>query len=860
MRTLSLRSISTMLVLVLALVGGIGLAMRPAGAEDHREAPLRTLAINLDMTDFYAFVDPDGTITTPGTLTGVPFDPANFNDADADLLFNQDIIPGSGSTTFGVELIFMHLRSIQPLEVAFPDGHTTQYDLDVTTSLTTPSQGTMQLVETSPDGGSFFTELDIYLQLTFTDRATGATTVVDGDTENLVMQVEASGSYSYACPAEHLRIPGVTADFCLGHFPGATTVFPTTFIDRNNPNNPILDWQVHPASAPSNRPPVIDLIADQSVNEGELLTVSVHTNDPDDDTVSLDAANLPPGASFIDDGDGSGSFDFAPDFNQAGTYEVAITASDDGSPSLSDETTFTIIVNNVNRPPEIPVINEIIVDEFATDEFVEITSTDPDGDALSLTLVSGPDFLSLIDHGDGTAIGLLTPDGDDAGIYTATVEATDDGTPPLNALQEFTITVIDINQPPILEPISDVDIDEGEAVTGPINASDPDGDGMTFQFEGPDFCVIGDDGDGNGTWQCAPDHDDGGTYTVTVTVIDDGELSRSDSVTFTVTVHNVNQAPLLDPIGDQTIDAGEDGTIELRASDPDDDKLTFTIVEGPSFCNLTDNGDGTGTLKCEPGLDDTGDHPVKVRATDDGNPNLFVEEPFNLTVPGGREADVELVEKIDDRDPVLVGTPLTYTVTIRNNGPVATAIEFTDAFLRTGVSSVKAFSEQGRCFTVADLAGFHVSCTFGALKAGDTVKVTIEVVPRVAGTLRNVSAAVDGVDHDPNPGNNDNEDRPTSTNVVNVDVYINAVVGGKVAALQGNGSDELNDGQAKALFATLRTARDAFEKEDYKAARQQIEAFRMQIDTVGGHLPKEQREALKAEADLMLESMDFQGL
>ncbi|RMD61856.1 MAG: hypothetical protein D6826_08830, partial [Alphaproteobacteria bacterium] len=77
-----------------------------------------------------------------------------------------------------------------------------------------------------------------------------------------------------------------------------------------------------------NRPPVFDPVAPQTIGEGTTAMVTLSARDPDGDPVVLEAADLPPFASFYDNGDGSGELDMAPAPGDAGTYAVRIVASD----------------------------------------------------------------------------------------------------------------------------------------------------------------------------------------------------------------------------------------------------------------------------------------------------------------------------------------------------------------------------------------------------------------------------------------------------------------------------------------------------------------------------------------------------
>ena len=94
-----------------------------------------------------------------------------------------------------------------------------------------------------------------------------------------------------------------------------------------------------------NRPPVFSSVPDQTVNEGQVLTFTVSATDPDGDSLTYSASNLPSGASF---NPGNQIFSWTPNFTQAGIYSVTFTATD-GIDSAQD--TVLMTVNNVNLPP-----------------------------------------------------------------------------------------------------------------------------------------------------------------------------------------------------------------------------------------------------------------------------------------------------------------------------------------------------------------------------------------------------------------------------------------------------------------------------------------------------------------------------
>ncbi|MGI8521167.1 MAG: DUF11 domain-containing protein, partial [Actinomycetota bacterium] len=111
-----------------------------------------------------------------------------------------------------------------------------------------------------------------------------------------------------------------------------------------------------------------------------------------------------------------------------------------------------------------------------------------------------------------------------------------------------------------------------------------------------------------------------------------------------------------------------------------------------------------------------------------------------------QQADLTLT-KADSPDPVFVSQPLTYTLTVRNNGPDnAAGVTVTDP-LPGGVVFVSAAASQGGCSGAAT-----VTCFLGSLANGASATVTIVVTPTLVGALSN-TATVAGSPSDPNPGN-----------------------------------------------------------------------------------------------------------
>src|SRR5262249_28884759 len=106
------------------------------------------------------------------------------------------------------------------------------------------------------------------------------------------------------------------------------------------------------------------------------------------------------------------------------------------------------------------------------------------------------------------------------------------------------------------------------------------------------------------------------------------------------------------------------------------------------------------------------------------------------------------ISQTDAPDPATVGQPLTYTITITNNGPdPATSVVMTDT-LPAGATFVSATASQGNCMGTTT-----VVCAVGSLASAASAMVAIVVTPTQAGNISNVASIV-GHEADPRSGNN----------------------------------------------------------------------------------------------------------
>ncbi|NIM49516.1 MAG: tandem-95 repeat protein, partial [Gemmatimonadales bacterium] len=420
--------------------------------------------------------------------------------------------------------------------------------------------------------------------------------------------------------------------------------------------------------------PTVDAGPDQTVNEGDTVDLAPATfNDKgtlDTHTATIDwgdgtavepgavaeAPFGPPGSTTGTDGTTSGSHVYADD----GMYTVEVCVTDDDGAITCD----TVAVEVDTVAPTVDAGPDETVDE---------------GSVVMLSPASFNDKGTLdthtatIDWGDGSPLedGAVSespfgPPGSEAGadgtvsgshvyaddeMYTVEVCVTDDDG--AITCDTFVVTVENVAPWAVAGP--DETIDEGSVMMlSPATFHDQGtldthtaaidwGDGSPVEAgvvaESP-FGPPGSEAGADGTVSGSHVYADDGVFTMTVTVIDDGGSSGSD--TCIVTVENV--PPLAE---DQSVTTDEDTpvAINLTASDPGDDSLAFTIVGGPSSGTLsgslpnltyTPNPDWNGTdslsYKANDGTADSNIASVTITVNPVNDAPVVSADPVSQTV------------------------------------------------------------------------------------------------------------------------------------------------------------------------------------------------------------------------------------
>ena len=288
-----------------------------------------------------------------------------------------------------------------------------------------------------------------------------------------------------------------------------------------------------------NQYPLLDSIGAQSTSEGLELLFAVTASDGESIPV-LTTSALPSGAVFVDSGNGSASFDWLPDFTQAGVYNVTFYATDDSA--IVDSELIAITVTESGNPPVLDPISDTTVTEAVLLVFT-VTASDPDSTFPTLSTSTLPAGATFVDSGNGIGEFSWTPSFIQDGIHQITFYATDGLS---TDSQIVTITVLDVgNQPPLIDSIGDRSTAEGLILSFVVTASDAESVPVLTTSTLPIGATFVDSANGSGYFDWTPGFTQSGSHPITFYATDDSLAVDSQLITITVT-ESGDQSPVFD--------------------------------------------------------------------------------------------------------------------------------------------------------------------------------------------------------------------------------------------------------------------------------------------------------------------------
>src|SRR6185369_7309852 len=224
------------------------------------------------------------------------------------------------------------------------------------------------------------------------------------------------------------------------------------------------------------------------------------------------------------------------------TNSITIRVTDNGTPSLSDAKTFSVVVNEVNIPPLLAAISNQTILEGSLLTFTN-SATDSDIPAQTLTFNLEPGAPAGASLNPANGVFTWTPSETQGGTTNIiSIRVADNGTPSLSATQTFTVIVLESNSLPALAVITDKSIAEGSLLSFTASATDPDLPAQALAFSLDPGAPAGasiNSSSGLFTWPPA-ENQGPSTNSITVRVTDSGSPALSSTRTFAVTVSEAN--------------------------------------------------------------------------------------------------------------------------------------------------------------------------------------------------------------------------------------------------------------------------------------------------------------------------------
>ena len=381
---------------------------------------------------------------------------------------------------------------------------------------------------------------------------------------------------------------------------------------------------------PVNDAPIISGTPDTTVAEDTAYSFTPTATDVDIGYQHTFGINdkKPPWANFEPK---TGALTGTPDNSAVGSYEDIVISVTDGIDSV-DLDAFTLTVTNTNDAPIISGTPDTTVAEDTAYSFTP-TATDVDIGYAHTFIINDkkPTWANFVPS-TGALTG--TPDNSAVGSYEDIVISVTDGIDSV-ALDAFTLTVTNTNDEPRFTSEKITRTNEDELYSYSVTVDDDDvTDNLSISAtEAPGWLSF--DQSTNVLFG-TPTNANVGDHTVVIKV-NDGTVDIYQS--FTLTVINTNDAPVLSGLPITVV--AEDAPYNFQPSslDDDNDNLTFSIVNDPIWSIFdVETGGLTGT----PNNSHVGAYDGIVISVTDGIDSVALDA-FTLTVTNTNDAPVGAV-------------------------------------------------------------------------------------------------------------------------------------------------------------------------------------------------------------------------
>jgi|GEM_PF-277354 len=279
-----------------------------------------------------------------------------------------------------------------------------------------------------------------------------------------------------------------------------------------------------------------------------------------------------------------------------------------------------------NFPPDLAAPAAISIPEQSAFQQV-LSASDPEGDSFGFSLSPNAPAGAAISQ---TGLFTWTPsNAQGPGVYTFDVIVTEFSAVPRTDQESWTITVLDVNDPPVLTVPGTVTIPEEALFQTTLTATDPEGDPLAFSLSGaPAGATISP----SGAFSWTPSDAQGGaSYTFEVVVRESNVSAEEDRRNWTIIVDDVNDPPVLGAVSHAaTLTEHAVWTWQMpAATDPEGGAITLQLSGGVPSGLVLDPA--SGWLRWQPGESTGGTAPqFQIIASDPEGATAAMN--INLTV------------------------------------------------------------------------------------------------------------------------------------------------------------------------------------------------------------------------------------
>jgi len=360
----------------------------------------------------------------------------------------------------------------------------------------------------------------------------------------------------------------------------STYTFELTVSDGTN--NSVDTVTIHTTPAPMmmvpQAPPVADAGVDQTVDEGDLVTLTgLGSSDVNGDALTYTWTQASGPSVTLSDPNAAQPTFTAPEGLVNTTVTFSLVANDGSSDSVADSVTITIQADNDG--PNADAGNDLVVDEGDRVSLDAGASSDPEGQTLSYTWtqLSGPTV--TLDDANSARPGFRAPEG----VSNTTVQfqlTVSDGTNV--SVDTVDVTIRADDDAPTADAGTARIVSEGSVATlDGTSSSDPEGQGLTYtwvQVAGPTVTL--DDPTSATPSFTAPEALSNTAVQFELTV-SDGTNSSTDTVTNIINANN--DAPTADAGTTSVVEEGRVVVLNGSGTDPEGEGLTYSWrqVSGP---------------------------------------------------------------------------------------------------------------------------------------------------------------------------------------------------------------------------------------------------------------------------------------